>query len=65
MTEARSECIAAEILFWLMIGIHVTLSLSRALISLGWLQNMARKKAIDITAGVLCAAGLSVWQKRE
>lgn len=49
-----------EILFWVMIGVHVTMSLSRALISLGLLENMKNKKTIDFMTGILCAAGISV-----
>ncbi len=49
-----------EILFWVMIGVHVTMSLSRALISLGLLENMKTKKTIDFMTGILCAAGISV-----
>ena len=49
-----------EILFWVMIGIHVTMSLSRALITLGLLENMRTKKMIDIITGIVCAAGITV-----
>ena len=43
-----------------MIGIHVTMSLSRALITLGLLENMRTKKMIDIITGIVCAAGITV-----
>ena len=48
-----------QVLFWLLIGIHVTVSLSRALITLGVLSDMRRKKTIDIVTAVVCAVGLT------
>jgi hypothetical protein len=36
------------------------MSLSRALITLGLLENMRTKKMIDIITGIVCAAGITV-----
>ena len=45
-----------QVLFWLMIYLHVTTSFTRALITLGLLEERAVQRKIDTLAAVLLAA---------
>lgn len=47
--------LVSEVLFWLFVAVHVTLSFSNALITLGVLADMKKRKKVDITAGIICA----------
>lgn len=46
--------IAAQILFYLVVFAHATVSFGRALITLGWLCSEKAMKIVDRVAGVLC-----------
>nr|WP_316615439.1 hypothetical protein [uncultured Ruminococcus sp.] len=45
----------AQILFYAALCCHITLSFSNALITLGYLTEMRRKRIIDIVVAVICA----------
>ena len=47
-----------QVLFWLMIYLHVTTSFTRAVITLGLLENRSVQKKIDTAAAVLLAVFL-------
>ena len=47
--------IAVQLLFYGSIFTHVAVSFSKALISLGWLQDDDKRRKIDRTAAVICA----------
>ena len=48
--------IVLEILFFADVCLHIAVSFSRALITLGWLQKPRTQKVLDRVAWVLCAA---------
>ena len=47
---------AAQVLFYGALSCHAALSFSKALITLGRLSDVKRKRVIDIAAAVICAA---------
>lgn len=47
-----------QVLFWVMVFLHIATSFSRALVTLGWLESRKTQRAIDGVVGVICLAGL-------
>ena len=48
--------IILQLLFWLMVFLHIATSFSRALITLGLLSGRRAQRAVDVAVSILCAA---------
>ena len=47
-----------QVLFWVMVLLHISTSFSRALITLGWLESRKTQRIIDVIVCAVCAAGM-------
>ena len=49
--------IVLQLLFWAALFTHITLSLSRAFVTLGVIQQIRTRKTVDLITAVLCVIG--------